>query len=59
MTAQAVPENWRPAIRREDGRYRLVFRGRDINSVSGEFTDVPAMLGEAADAGVDHLLLSP
>ena len=59
MTAQAVPENWRPAIRREDGRYRLVFRGRDINSVVGEFTDVPAKLGEAADAGVDHLLLSP
>ena len=59
MTAQAVPENWRPAIRREDGRYRLVFRGRDISSVVGEFTDVPAMLGEAADAGVDHLLLSP
>ena len=59
MTAQAVPENWRPAIRQEDGRYRLVFRGRDISSVVGEFTDVPAMLGEAADAGVDHLLLSP
>ena len=59
MTAQAVPENWRPAIRREDGRYRLEFRGRDISSVVGEFTDVDAMLGEAAAAGVDHLLLSP
>jgi aminocarboxymuconate-semialdehyde decarboxylase len=59
MTAQAVPENWRPAIRREDGRYRLAFRGRDINSVVGEFTDIDAMLGEAAAAGVDHLLLSP
>jgi len=23
MTAQAVPGNWRPAIRRENGRYLL------------------------------------
>jgi hypothetical protein len=59
MTSQAVPEHWRPAIRRESGRYRLAFRGRDIGSVVGEFTDVGAMLGEAAAAGVDHLLLSP
>jgi aminocarboxymuconate-semialdehyde decarboxylase len=59
MTARAVPEDWRPAIGREEGRYRLVFRGRDISSVVGEFTDVHAMLGEAAAAGVDHLLLSP
>ena len=59
MTAQAVPENWRPAISRADGQYRLVFRGRNISSVVGEFTDVPMMLGEAAAAGVDHLLLSP
>ena len=59
MTARAVPEDWRPAIRRENGRYGLVFRGRDINSVVGEFTDVGTILGEAAAAGVDHLLLSP
>jgi aminocarboxymuconate-semialdehyde decarboxylase len=59
MTAPAVPEDWRPAIRRKNGRYRLEFRGRDISSVVGEFTDVDTMLGEAAAAGVDHLLLSP
>jgi aminocarboxymuconate-semialdehyde decarboxylase len=59
MTAPAVPERWRPAFRREDGRYRLTFRGRDIGSVAGEFTDVDGILGEAAAAGVDHLLLSP
>jgi aminocarboxymuconate-semialdehyde decarboxylase len=59
MTAQAVPENWRPAVRRENGRYRLAFRGRDISSVVDEFTDVEKMLGAAAATGVDHLLLSP
>jgi len=59
MTARAVPENWRPAVRRENGRYRLAFRGRDISSVVGEFTDVGAILGAAAATGVDHLLLSP
>jgi aminocarboxymuconate-semialdehyde decarboxylase len=59
MTAQAVPEDWRPAIRRENGRYLLAFRGRDISSVVSEFTDVGVMLGQAAAAGVDHLLLSP
>jgi aminocarboxymuconate-semialdehyde decarboxylase len=59
MTARAVPENWRPAVRRENGRYRLAFRGRDISSVVSEFTDVGAMLGAAAATGVDHLLLSP
>jgi aminocarboxymuconate-semialdehyde decarboxylase len=59
MTAQAVPGNWRPAMRRENGRYLLTFRGRDVSSVVGEFTDVETMLGEAGAAGVDHLLLSP
>ena len=28
MTAPEVPEHWRPAFRRENGRYRLTFRGR-------------------------------
>ena len=59
MTAPGVPADWRPSIRREDGRYRLGFRGREINSVVGEFTDIAVMLAEAAAAGVDHLLLSP
>jgi aminocarboxymuconate-semialdehyde decarboxylase len=59
MTAGPVPEHWRPAVSRENGRYRLGFRGREINSVVAEFTDVAVMLGQAAEAGVDHLLLSP
>ena len=59
MTAPGVPADWRPSISREGGRYRLGFRGREINSVVGEFTDIAVMLAEAAAAGVDHLLLSP
>jgi aminocarboxymuconate-semialdehyde decarboxylase len=59
MTARPVPEHWRPAVSRENGRYRLDFRGREINSVTGEFTDVAAMLAEAAGTGIGHLLLSP
>jgi aminocarboxymuconate-semialdehyde decarboxylase len=59
MTAPGVPAAWRPVVSREGGRYRLGFRGREINSVVGEFTDIAAMLAQAAAAGVDHLLLSP
>jgi aminocarboxymuconate-semialdehyde decarboxylase len=59
MTAGRVPEHWRPVVSRDNGRYRLRFRGREINSVTGEFTDVAAMLAESAAAGVGHLLLSP
>ena len=59
MTAGRVPEHWRPVVSRENGRYRLGFRGREINSVTGEFTDVAAMLEQAAATGIGHLLLSP
>jgi aminocarboxymuconate-semialdehyde decarboxylase len=59
MTAGPVPEHWRPVVSRENGRYQLGFRGRPINSVVAEFTDIAVMLAEAAAAGVDHLLLSP
>jgi aminocarboxymuconate-semialdehyde decarboxylase len=59
ITARAVPEAWRPAIRPADGRSVVSFRGREINSVLGEFSDVDAILAGAAATGVDHLLLSP
>jgi aminocarboxymuconate-semialdehyde decarboxylase len=59
MTSARVPRPWRPQVSREDGEYRLVFRGQPVDSVTGEFTDVAAMLGEAAATGVSHLLLSP
>jgi aminocarboxymuconate-semialdehyde decarboxylase len=59
MTSRKVPPDWRPAISRDGGRYRLAFRGRDIGSVVSEFTDIATMLGQAAATGVDRLLLSP
>jgi aminocarboxymuconate-semialdehyde decarboxylase len=59
MTAGTVPEQWRPSVSRPDGHYRLGFRGREINSVTGEFTDIAVMLAQAAATGVGHLLLSP
>ena len=59
MMAGGVPGSWRPMTSRPEGRYRLSFRGRDISSVTGEFTDIHAMLSQAAGTGVGHLLLSP
>ena len=59
MLAASVPDDWRPEIVREDGRQVVLFRGRRLTSVIGEFTDVEVMLGQAAAVGVDHLLLSP
>lgn len=59
IMAAAVPEQWRPALTRDGGQQVLGFRGREIRSVVGEFSDVAAMLAESAAAGVDHLLLSP
>jgi aminocarboxymuconate-semialdehyde decarboxylase len=55
----AVPPAWRPVLRRDDGRHVVQFRGRSLNSVAGEFSDIDVMLDQAARAGVDHLLLSP
>ena len=59
MMTGAVPASWRPAVRREDGRQVVDFRGRAIRSVAGEFTDVDVMLAEAAEVGIGRLLLSP
>lgn len=59
MTTAAVPQRWRPVLRREDGRQVVGFGGKMLRSIIGEFTDVSQMLDEAAAQGVDHLLLSP
>jgi aminocarboxymuconate-semialdehyde decarboxylase len=60
MTTTAVPERWRPQLRRdEDGRTAVQLAGRVIRSIVGEFTDVGEMLSQAAAQGVDHLVLSP
>jgi aminocarboxymuconate-semialdehyde decarboxylase len=59
MLTDAVPEQWRPVLRYEDGRRVVSFQGRRLTSVTGEFSDVSVMLEQAATAGVSHLLLSP
>ena len=59
ITARTVPEAWRPSVWPAAGRSVVSFRGRQIDSVLGEFSDVDAILAEAAATGVDHLLLSP
>ena len=59
MLTDAVPEQWRPVLHREDGRPVVSFQGRRLTSVTGEFSDVDVMLEQAARAGVSHLLLSP
>lgn len=59
MLSDAVPEQWRPVLRLEDGRPVVSFQGRRLTSVMGEFSDVSVMLEQAAAAGVSHLLLSP
>ena len=59
MTARSVPEAWRPVLRTEHGHRIVGFRGRELTSAVGEFSDAGIMLGDAAATGVDHLLLSP
>jgi hypothetical protein len=50
MMTAAVPARWRPVVRRADGRPVVEFRGQSLSSVTGEFTDVDVMLGQAAAA---------
>jgi aminocarboxymuconate-semialdehyde decarboxylase len=59
MLTDAVPEDWRPVLRRQGGRQLVTFRGRTLTSVTGEFTDIGVMLAQAEATGVTHLLLSP
>jgi aminocarboxymuconate-semialdehyde decarboxylase len=59
MLTEAVPDDWRPAVRRQDGRITVSFQGRSLNSITGEFADVSTMLADAAASGVTHLLISP
>jgi aminocarboxymuconate-semialdehyde decarboxylase len=59
MLTPAAPDGWRPALRHEHGQVVVEFRGRQLRAITREFSDVPAMLDQASDQGVDHLLLSP
>jgi len=59
MLTGAVPDDWRPAVSHVAGQQVVSFQGRRLTSMTGELSDVDAMLAQAAAAGVSHLLLSP
>lgn len=59
MLTGAVPQPWRPQLSVTGGQRVVSFQGRQLTSVTGEFSDVAVMLEEAATAGVSHLLVSP
>jgi aminocarboxymuconate-semialdehyde decarboxylase len=59
MLTSAVPEDWRPAVSHLHGRQVVSFRGRELTSVTGEFTDIELMLAQAGATGISHLLISP
>ncbi len=59
MLTDAVPQSWQPRLTAAGGRQVVSFQGRQLTSVTGEFSDVSVMLGQAEAAGVTHLLVSP
>lgn len=59
MLTGAVPDDWRPVIRRENGKLAVSFQGRRLNSVTSDFADVSATLAHAAATGITHVLISP
>jgi aminocarboxymuconate-semialdehyde decarboxylase len=59
MLTDAVPQSWQPKLTVAGGRQVVSFQGRQLTSVTGEFSDVSVMVGQAETAGVTHLLVSP
>jgi aminocarboxymuconate-semialdehyde decarboxylase len=57
LLREAAPaEEWRPAVRREDGAQVVEFGGKAIRSAVGEFVDVGRILDQLA---ADRVVLSP
>jgi len=52
----APDEDWRPAVRREDGAQVVELGGKAIRSAVGEFVDAERILDEV---GAEHVVLSP
>jgi aminocarboxymuconate-semialdehyde decarboxylase len=55
----APAEEWRPAVRRVDGRRVVEFDGRRIGSMVKEFVELDRILATQGRAGIDHVVLSP
>ena len=57
LLREAAPsEEWRPAVRRENGAQVVEFGGKAIRSAVGEFVDVPVILDQLA---AERVVLSP
>ena len=55
----APEEQWRPAVRRVDGRQVVEFAGRRINSMVQEVLDPDRILAAQERAGIERVVLSP
>jgi aminocarboxymuconate-semialdehyde decarboxylase len=60
LLRQAAPdEDWRPALRRVDGRQVIELGGRRLNSTVQEFVELERILAAQERAGIEHVVLSP
>ena len=55
----APAEDWRPSVRREDGRQVVEFEGRSIRSAVHEFVDVDGILATQERLGIERVVLCP
>jgi aminocarboxymuconate-semialdehyde decarboxylase len=60
LTRDAVPsEEWRPLVRREEGRQVVEVSGRAVRSMINEVVDLDGILAAQDEAGVDRVVLCP
>jgi aminocarboxymuconate-semialdehyde decarboxylase len=60
LLREAAPaEQWRPVVRRVDGRQVVELGGRRITSMVQEAVDLDRILAAEERAGIEHVLLSP
>ncbi len=55
----APAEQWRPALRRVDGRRIVELNGRRVGSMVQEFVHLDRILAAQERAGIEHVVLSP
>jgi aminocarboxymuconate-semialdehyde decarboxylase len=55
----APDEEWRPLVRREDGRQVVELAGRAVRSMIKEVVDLDGILAAQDEAGVDRVVLCP
>jgi aminocarboxymuconate-semialdehyde decarboxylase len=55
----APAEEWRPSVRREEGRQVIELAGRSISSAIHEFVELDGILAVEASVGIDQVVLCP